>query len=181
MRLFRQTTRGDWKPVVERVAEALRQRIDNAQDVAPVSAETANSRERKIGPLTPEWTTLRSTPSALSAVTEARVGLLQFFPSTEPMGPSIELYGEYLQAQIALLARLVRPGDIVLEAGADIGIHTLMLSKGVTESGSVMAYEVRAPIARALRHNLSANGSGNVTVVDRALGRALVVDGGNQG
>ena len=49
--------------------------------------------------------------AGLSAVTEARVGIVQYFPDDEPMGSSLEWYGEWLQGQLELMLRWVRAGE----------------------------------------------------------------------
>jgi hypothetical protein len=106
----------------------------------------------------------------MSAVAETRVGILQYLPDEPIVGDSIGWYGEYLQAQLDLLARIVRPGSTMLEVGAGIGAHAVFLGRMLGEAGHLMLYEARPVQQRILRQNLAANGVSNVTVMRRALG-----------
>lgn len=67
-----------------------------------------------------------------------------------------------------------RAGDIVAEAGAGCGTETVFLSRLVGPSGLVIACEAHPWTAELLRRTVAANGLGNVTVVQVALG---AVDG----
>jgi FkbM family methyltransferase len=64
----------------------------------------------------------------------------------------------------------VRPGDVVLDIGAHIGLWTLLMSRLVGPSGTVTAFEPVPRSADRLRHNLSASRAGAVDVVQAALG-----------
>jgi tetratricopeptide (TPR) repeat protein len=170
MRLFRQSRRGDWDEVIERVQVALQVRVrEGAVTAASVQ------RAQAVPPLRP-----LSTPEALlaghrpglSAVAETRVGIVQYLPDEARVGESIAWYGEYLQPQLDLLARLIRPGATVLEAGAGVGMHALFLGAAVGAAGHLFVYEPRPVVQRILRQNLGANGVSNATVMRRALGRS---------
>lgn len=67
---------------------------------------------------------------------------------------------------------VVRPGNVVLEAGANFGVFTVLLARWVAPGGRVFAFEP-APIPRAaLVDHLALNGAHSlVTVVPEALGR----------
>ncbi len=74
------------------------------------------------------------------------------------------LYGTLELATIRLLQRLVRAGNVVADVGANIGYHTLILSRLVGPSGKVFAFEPN-PLSRArLEANLAANNCCNVQV-----------------
>ncbi|MCB1696304.1 MAG: FkbM family methyltransferase [Pseudomonadales bacterium] len=64
---------------------------------------------------------------------------------------------------------LVSAGDIVIDAGANIGAVSVFLARQVGLSGSVTAVEMMPDTAKRLRHNLSLNGFGFVRVVELAL------------
>ena len=49
-----------------------------------------------------------------------------------------------------VMRRLVCPGDVVLDVGAHLGIHTLLLSKVVGESGRVFAFEPNPEVVSVL-------------------------------
>src|SRR5208282_3740895 len=55
---------------------------------------------------------------------------LQYSPLQERLARSLEWYGEWLQGQLDLLAKLLRPGAVVVEAGAGIGAHRTSIVSG---------------------------------------------------
>jgi FkbM family methyltransferase len=67
-------------------------------------------------------------------------------------------------------AQHIRPGMRVVEAGANLGVFTLQLSKLVGPEGKVFAFEPDPALHAALRKNLGRNGVKNVTPIPRALG-----------
>lgn len=69
-----------------------------------------------------------------------------------------------------LLRRYVRPGSSVIDAGAHIGTHTLLMSRLVGPTGHVYAFEPQKKIHRELVHNLRLNGASNVAALRFALG-----------
>src|SRR4051794_28777728 len=88
------------------------------------------------------------------------------------IGRSLELYGEYVEAEARLYKRLLEPGDVVVEAGANIGAFTLPIAKRIGLGGHVHAFEPQRPIHALLRVNLALNGLGNVTAHRAGLGAA---------
>ncbi len=66
------------------------------------------------------------------------------------------------------LARLVRPGDVCLDIGANLGYFSRTLSRLAGPSGKVFAIEPVPPVLRVLRHNLRR--CPNVEIVPFALG-----------
>ncbi len=70
----------------------------------------------------------------------------------------------------ATLAR----GDIVVDVGANVGIHTVRMARRVGPKGCVYAFEPIEHIAEALRHNIRLNNLSCVKVIQQALGGANV-------
>jgi FkbM family methyltransferase len=65
----------------------------------------------------------------------------------------------------------VRPGDVVYDIGANIGLYTLLSGKRVGQHGVVYAFEPHVANVQSLLHNVSQNGlAGNVKVMSCALG-----------
>jgi FkbM family methyltransferase len=79
-------------------------------------------------------------------------------------------FGAYEPNVAELLSRLVRPGDIAVDVGANVGIHTVRLAKLVGATGHVFAVEPASDLADRLRTNLALNAATNVTVVQAAAG-----------
>lgn len=72
------------------------------------------------------------------------------------------------EVQRALHERL-RPGDTVVDAGASIGFHSLLASRLVGPTGTVVSFEPNPADAASLRANAGLNGLANVVVVEQAL------------
>ena len=68
--------------------------------------------------------------------------------------------------------RELRPGATVVDAGAHIGTYTLLASRAVGPTGRVIAIEPDPYNARALEANVRREGSGNVTIVGKAVADA---------
>jgi FkbM family methyltransferase len=69
-----------------------------------------------------------------------------------------------------MFERLVSPGASAIDVGANIGIHTCVLSKCVGEQGVVYAYEPVKANVRDLKSNLQINQITNVVVRDVGVG-----------
>ncbi len=73
----------------------------------------------------------------------------------------IYLFGEYESAATRIFRRLVRPGDVVIDAGANFGWFTCLFAKQVGHSGQVHAFEPVADIADQTRDTLQINAVGH--------------------
>jgi len=180
MRLFRQRRQGDWQEVILRVKEALAEvRTSRTASTGQVSAITQNGAKETLNP--PSDRVRPKELSGLCAVAETVAGIVQYFPDEPLIGKSIEYYGEYLQPQIELLKRLIKPGASVMEIGSGVGMHVLAMSPAVGESGHFFLYEDRSLFQSVLRQNLAANRIANVTVMKRSLAtRKPLVDNGEK-
>lgn len=78
--------------------------------------------------------------------------------------------GEYEPGNTALMRRLLRPKDVVVDIGANVGIFTCLFAKCVGPQGTVHAFEPEARNAERLRANLALNGFDWVRVHEAALG-----------
>ena len=171
MRLFRQRQRGEWDEVIARVKGALQERVQ--ERATGVWGGDEFPPKVPSGPLLPVVTLPRQAAGhrpGFSAVAECRHGILQYLPDEALVGDSIGWYGEYLQVQMDLLARLIRSGVTVLEVEAGVGAHSLALAAMLGPQGHLFLYESRAVVRRILQQNLAANRITNVTLMRRALG-----------
>jgi FkbM family methyltransferase len=80
------------------------------------------------------------------------------------LGHALIRYGECCEIEHRFLRSLLRPGDNIIEVGANIGVHTVGLAKGVGPQGSVNAIEAQPAIFRVLCGNLALNRLANVAV-----------------
>lgn len=68
------------------------------------------------------------------------------------------------------IARLVRPGMVAADIGANLGYYTILMGDLVGPNGHVHAFEPNPPIARRLRHSVGMNaGNRRTTVHEVAL------------
>lgn len=75
------------------------------------------------------------------------------------------LRNDYLSA-----GQLIRPGDTVIDVGANIGCFTLLAARRVGPSGRVIAVEPEAHTFEQLERNLELNRATNVTARRLAIG-----------
>jgi len=78
---------------------------------------------------------------------------------------SLTWYGEWRQVHLDLLARIVRPGMVVVEVGAGVGALSLFLGERIGDSGLLFLYEHRSPIRSILRNNLAERRLQNATIM----------------
>lgn len=103
-----------------------------------------------------------------------RYGLIAHFASDRHIGMSLEVYGEWAEAEIVDLLPRITPGSIVLDVGANIGTHTLPFARKVGPNGYVFAFEAQPEIASLLSTTIVANGlSDRVTVLNALAGASL--------
>ena len=86
------------------------------------------------------------------------------------IGATLDRYGEFSPAEAALLAALLEPGDVAIDAGANIGCLTLAMARKVGDQGRIHAFEPRPALFALLHANLSLNRLDNVSAHRAALG-----------
>lgn len=152
VRLFRQTSAGDWSSVVRQMADELLQLSPRVQ-----------RRQRED---------YRLASAGSNRLVRAKHGLMLFNRHDLYVGRSLDQYGEYSEAESELFEQVVRPGSVVVEAGANIGVHTLLLSQRAGDQGLVWAFEPQRTIYEILCANMALNGRRNVRCRCEALGDA---------
>ncbi|MGC1817197.1 MAG: glycosyltransferase family 9 protein, partial [Casimicrobiaceae bacterium] len=185
MRLFRQREVNRWEPVAEEVGQALRERVrmagGEASGSAPMTPVTIAQRSgAQPGAAEPQ---ADAQPPKLCRVTEARYGIVQYVPDAGEAAEGLRHYGEHRHAELALMARFIRPGGWVLQVGAGIGVDSLFLSQAVGDAGHLLAYESDPLLHQLAYQNLAANRVRNATLLRRYLGRGPAQDpaGGRAG
>lgn len=69
----------------------------------------------------------------------------------------------------AKLREILRPGDVFVDAGANIGFYTLLAGRLVGPAGRVIAVEMMPETAARLRQHIADNGLTQAEVVEHAL------------
>lgn len=103
---------------------------------------------------------------------QSRYGAMVFPAGDIYVGRSLAAYHEYSEGEVDLFRQIVRPGDTVVEAGANIGGLTLPLARLVGGHGQVLAFEPQRAIHGILVTNLTLNGLEHVRAERLALGAA---------
>lgn len=108
----------------------------------------------------------------LHGAKHARVGpfLIEFDPRDRVLAKSLVLHGTYERFETAIFLAELRPGDIALDIGANIGYYTLHTARAVGPAGRVVAIEPDPSNLALLRANLTRNDCRNADVVPCALG-----------
>ena len=102
---------------------------------------------------------------------ECRYGRFLYNRNDSYVGRSLEQYGEWSDAEVDLFRQILRPGDHVLEAGSNIGSHTVALSQLVGDDGMVHSFEPMRHTHQLLNANLALNECFNVLSYRCAVGR----------
>ncbi|CAA7613882.1 FkbM family methyltransferase [Magnetospirillum sp. SS-4] len=103
---------------------------------------------------------------------QSRHGPMVFPTGDAYVGRSLAEYHEYSQGEVDLFRLLLRPGDGVVEAGANIGALTLPLARLVGPRGQVLAFEPQRSVHAVLTTNLTLNGQEQVRAERVALAAA---------
>lgn len=78
--------------------------------------------------------------------------------------------------EYAAFRAAVRPGDVILDAGANVGAYTLLFAQWTGAAGRVFAFEPDPDACRGLEQHVALNGLGErITVV-----RAAITDGASE-
>ena len=72
--------------------------------------------------------------------------------------------------EVRFVRRMLSPGSIVVDVGANIGFYSLICSKLIGEAGRVYAFEPATAAADQLVRNIRLNGAQNITLIRSALG-----------
>lgn len=78
------------------------------------------------------------------------------------IGRSLIEYGEHSELQLQEVLKWVRPGDFVMDVGANIGTNTIPLAQSVGPEGLVFAFEIQPFLLQTLCANAALNGLHNV-------------------
>jgi FkbM family methyltransferase len=100
---------------------------------------------------------------------QTRHGPMKALAGDQFITPCLEVYGEYSRQEWLLLSQIVTRGMTVVEAGANIGAHTVPLARACAP-GLLYAFEPQLPVLGLLCDNLNANAINNVRPIPAACG-----------
>lgn len=106
-----------------------------------------------------------------NATTPTRDGLMLYHRLDQYVGRSLDAYGEFSGEEADFLCRLVGPGSVVVDGGANIGALTVPFAKAVGTIGTVIAIEPQRLTFQALCANVALNSLANVRTIHAAIGK----------
>ncbi|GAB4144471.1 MAG: hypothetical protein Tsb009_16140 [Planctomycetaceae bacterium] len=86
-----------------------------------------------------------------------RYGRVIYNRNDQYIGRSLEMYGEFSGLETSVFDQILTEGQLVIEAGANIGVHTLFFARRVGEQGRVLAFEPQRLAFQALCGNMALN------------------------
>lgn len=136
--------------------------------------KTLRLLDQRLDSLTRELVETQDRVSTLASPTNFAVpvhGHAMYLDRHDTLGLSLNHTHEPFQT--ALVQSLVRPGDVVVDAGAHIGYYTLLFARAVGPAGRVIAIEPSPHAVFLLHRNARANGYlDRVAIEEAALHRA---------
>ena len=122
-----------------------------------------------------------------AAVAELRYGARAVVFINDYVGRAMYLWGEHDPRITSVLDAVLRPGDTVLDIGANFGVVGLFACKKVGEQGKVHLFEPQPAVAQFLRTSMLINGYRQAVIHECALSRRsgsaemAIIDAGNLG
>ncbi len=113
---------------------------------------------------------LTSFGADFNRLQQSRYGRMLFNANDTYVGRSIDAYGEFSEGEVQLFRQILRPGDVVVDAGANIGAHTLFFASAVSPGGAVFAFEPQRLLFQTLCANMALNSVTNAFCFHAALG-----------
>src|SRR2546421_9260159 len=93
--------------------------------------------------------------SAFNRMKRCRHGYMLYNVHDQYIGRSLDRYGEYSEGEIELFSQLIKPNDVVIDVGANIGAHTLWFAQRTLPDGIVIAFEPQRLVFQTLCANMA--------------------------
>jgi len=103
---------------------------------------------------------------------DCRYGRMLYNVNDVYIGRSLDRYGEYCEHEVELFRQVIREGDVVFDAGANIGAHTVFFARATGPKGLVFAFEPQRLIYQMLCANVALNEFLHVFALNVALGES---------
>lgn len=111
-------------------------------------------------------------PGGMERAVRTRRGFRMNLDLGEFVDRTIFCTGEWEPRETAVIAGLLRQGDVFVDVGANIGYFTLLASQIVGAAGRIIAVEANPRTFRLLEANVRLNGCSNVDLRHVAAGEA---------
>ena len=94
----------------------------------------------------------------------------KLFLSKKGLALSISHYGTYEELESKIMEEKIEKGNIVVDVGANIGLHTLNMARIVGNTGQVFAFEPDPSNFEILKKNVKINNYKNIILEQKAVG-----------
>lgn len=82
----------------------------------------------------------------------------------------IDMFGSNDSFEIDVMKKLLRPGFVCIDVGANVGAYALNMSTEVKESGKIYAFEPSPETFKVLKDNVKSSGLKNIVLHEYAVG-----------
>lgn len=104
---------------------------------------------------------------------ETRYGPMFTLRGDVVIGRSLRIYGEFAGDEVDSIVAMTRPGDHVLDLGANIGFHSLAIARAVGATGQVISVEPQRYCFQLLCANMTLNQLTHVQCLRAAVSDTL--------
>ena len=94
----------------------------------------------------------------------------KLFLNKKGLALSISHYGTYEELEAKIMEEKIEMGNIVVDVGANIGLHTLNMARIVGNTGQVFAFEPDPSNFEILKKNVKINNYKNIILEQKAVG-----------
>ena len=94
----------------------------------------------------------------------------KLFLNKKGLALSISHYGTYEELESKIMEEKIEMGNIVVDVGANIGLHTLNMARIVGNTGQVFAFEPDPSNFEILKKNVKINNYRNIILEQKAVG-----------
>ncbi|MFT3712205.1 MAG: FkbM family methyltransferase [Archangium sp.] len=108
--------------------------------------------------------------SGVVRVRQTRQGAMAYPTTDAHVGRSLDLYGQWAQAELELCGLFLKPGSIAIDVGANLGTHAVSFAQRVGPTGAVIAFEPQRLMHQLLCTNATLNGVSWLRAVHGAVG-----------
>lgn len=102
-------------------------------------------------------------------IAEAKAGRFMVFPN-DSLGKALLEKGDFEPHFAALIRNIIKPGDLCLDVGANLGYHTVQMAKATGTSGRVISFEPLTVVFQQMCGNCFLNDLRNVLPFNFAVG-----------
>jgi len=105
----------------------------------------------------------------MNIIKDSRYGPMIFSDKDRYIGKGFDLYGEFSYYEVDFLKKLVEPGNMVIDVGANIGGITIPLAQKIGPDGYMVAFEPQQYIYHTLCGNIAINNLTNTACFQRIV------------